>query len=115
MKMQWAILIGLLFAIIISVFAIVNVEEVPVNYIFGEAHLPLILVILGSTLIGALISASFATVKIFGLRRKLKFTEKQLDDRDTIIIEKDREIMRLQEELEQTPPLINDEHIDPNL
>jgi uncharacterized integral membrane protein len=50
MKFQWSLLIGLIFAVIIAVFAVVNVDTVPVNYVFGNAEWPLILVILGSAL-----------------------------------------------------------------
>ena len=60
MKMQWTLLIGLAFAIIIAIFATVNVGRVPVDYIFGEAYWPLVLVILGSALLGALIRVCFA-------------------------------------------------------
>ena len=56
MKFQWNLLFGLLFAIVIALFAIFNVEAVQVNYIFGEAQWPLILIILCSALLGAIIS-----------------------------------------------------------
>lgn len=38
MKMQWTFVVGLLFALIIAIFATVNVERVPVDYVFGEAY-----------------------------------------------------------------------------
>jgi len=60
MKLQWLLLIGLVFAVIIAVFAVVNVDEVPVNYVFGEAEWPLILVILASALLGFLLSSVLA-------------------------------------------------------
>lgn len=99
MKSQWALLVGLLFAIVIAVFAVVNVEDVNVDYVFGEAQWPLILVILFSALLGAVISISFAIFKMFNAGRNVKNYEKQLSERDAIIIDKDREIARLQQEL----------------
>lgn len=78
MKVQWALIFGLLFAIVIAAFAIVNIEEVPVNYIFGEAHWPLILVILGSALFGAIASASFSMMRILALQREVKQQRKQI-------------------------------------
>ena len=56
MKFQWNLLFGLLSAIVIAIFAIVNVEAVKVNYVFGEAQWPLVLIILCSALLGAVVS-----------------------------------------------------------
>lgn len=82
MKAQWAILIGLVLAIIIAIFAVVNVDPVPVNYLFGEARWPLILVILGSALLGALVSGMLAMVRSFTLSRKVKALETEKATRD---------------------------------
>lgn len=101
MKLQSGLVFGIIFAIVIAIFAIVNMEQVPVNYVFGEAMWPLILVILGSTLIGAIISASFATVRLFSLQRQVKGLDKQVEEQQLIINEKDSEILRLRTELEE--------------
>lgn len=79
MKVQWALILGLLFAIVIAAFAIVNIEDVPVDYIFGQAYWPLILVILGSALFGAIASAAFSLVRIFSLQRENKQLRKQME------------------------------------
>ena len=60
MKMQWILVIGLLFAIAVAIFATVNVTEVPINYVFGEARWPLVLVIFGSVFAGVVISLCFS-------------------------------------------------------
>ena len=60
MKFQWTWLLGLLFAIIIAVFSVVNVDAVPINYVFGTAEWPLVLIILCSALLGAAISGFVA-------------------------------------------------------
>ncbi|MGB6406667.1 MAG: lipopolysaccharide assembly protein LapA domain-containing protein, partial [Planococcus donghaensis] len=72
MKLQWLLLIGLVFAVIIAVFAVVNVDEVPVNYVFGEAEWPLILVILASALLGFLLSSVLAIMRNYQMQRKVK-------------------------------------------
>lgn len=82
MKAQWAILIGIVLAIVIAIFAVFNGEAVPVNYLFGEAQWPLILVILGSALIGALISGLFAMTRSFKLSRRVKVLETEKSKRD---------------------------------
>ena len=85
MKLQWSLLFGLLFAIIIALFAIYNVNTVPVNYVFGTAQWPLILVILGSALLGVLLSGSVAIYRSFVLSRKVKQLEKELQKKDATI------------------------------
>ena len=95
MKIQWALILGLIFAIIIALFAMVNIEDVPVNYMFGEAYWPLILVILGSALIGAIISASFSLVRIFSLQREAKQLHKQLDQKEPQLQQELRELREL--------------------
>ena len=99
MKIQWTLVVGLIFAIIIAIFATVNVESVPVNYIFGEANWPLILVILGSVLVGFIISFCFSAFRMLGSKRQTKLVKKDLDDTRVLLNEKDAEILRLKEEL----------------
>lgn len=72
MKTQWTLILALIFALIVAVFAVINVDPVQVNYLFGEAQWPLILVILGSVLMGGLIVGSFGLVRMFVLQRRLK-------------------------------------------
>lgn len=80
MKSQWMLILGLLFALIIAVFAVINVEAVQVNYLFGSTSTPLILVIMISTLFGGLAVGSLGMVRVFMLQRKVKHLEKQLND-----------------------------------
>ncbi len=96
MKFQWSLLIGLIFAVIIAVFAVVNVETVPVNYVFGNAEWPLILVILGSALLGALLSGSVAIFRSFVLQRRVKHLEKEVTSKESIIATQQNEISTLQ-------------------
>ncbi|MER2106370.1 MAG: lipopolysaccharide assembly protein LapA domain-containing protein [Solibacillus sp.] len=94
MKMQSGLVFGL-------IFAMVNMESVPVNYVFGEAMWPLVLIIFGAALVGALISVSFATMKMFSLQRQVSTANKQVDEQQHILNEKDSEILRLRTELEE--------------
>ena len=96
MKFQWSLLIGLIFAVIIAVFAVVNVETVPVNYVFGNAEWPLILVILGSALLGALLSGSVAIFRSFVLQRRMKNLKKEVTSKESLIATKQNEISTLQ-------------------
>ncbi|WP_210366781.1 lipopolysaccharide assembly protein LapA domain-containing protein [Bacillus sp. REN3] len=77
MKFQWALLLGIAFALIVSVFAVINVEPVAVNYLFGEAEWPLILVILGSVLMGGIIVGSVGLFRMYMLKREVRALKKQ--------------------------------------
>jgi lipopolysaccharide assembly protein A len=78
MKMQWTLIFALVFALITAVFAVINVGPVQVNYLFGSADIPLILVILGSTLLGGLITGLFGIIRQYRLQRRIKFLEAEL-------------------------------------
>lgn len=77
MKLQWMYFIGIIFALIIALFAVLNVERVQVNYLFGHAEWPLILIVIGSVLIGSLITGLMSSVKMASLRKKIKILEKE--------------------------------------
>ncbi|ANU12837.1 hypothetical protein B481_3176 [Planococcus halocryophilus Or1] len=96
MKLQWLLLIGLVFAVIIAVFAVVNVDEVPVNYVFGEAEWPLILVILASALLGFLLSSVLAIMRNYQMQRKVKALQKEIAVKETLIATQQNEIAAYQ-------------------
>jgi lipopolysaccharide assembly protein A len=79
MKGQWGLLFAILFALIIALFSVFNVDPVTVNYLFGEARWSLILVILGSVLMGGLMVGSIGLVRVFRLQRTVKRLERELE------------------------------------
>jgi uncharacterized integral membrane protein len=79
MKFQWALLFGFLFALIVAVFAVINVDDITVNYLFGESQWPLILVILSSVLMGGLIVGSVGIVRMYSLQRQVKLLKREND------------------------------------
>lgn len=78
MKSQWMLLLAFVFALVIAIFAVINVEPVKVNFFFGQTSTPLILVILFSTLFGGLTVGALGLVRVYVLQRKVKQYEKQL-------------------------------------
>jgi len=72
MKGQTYVILSLVFIIIVSVFAVANVEAVQVNYLFWKGDSPLILVILFSVLMGGLITAGAGLVKYVRLEKERK-------------------------------------------
>ena len=108
MKTQWGLIMGIIFAIIIAVFAVVNVNAVEVNYVVGTGHMPLILVILFSALLGAAISSIIAMIKSVSLKRKFNDQLKEMNAKEIQIAMQQNEIAALQKEV---PPENDDEKI----
>ncbi|REB07201.1 DUF1049 domain-containing protein [Sporosarcina sp. BI001-red] len=110
MKSQWMLLFGLLFALIISVFAVFNVDKVPVDYVFGEAHWPLVLVILGSALLGALTSGLFNVFRSVKTRHEVKVLKRTITEKENTIANQQNEIAMLQKSPELANEVISDSY-----
>jgi putative membrane protein len=78
MKQQWTLIFALLFALIIAVFSVINVESVPVDYVFGTAQFPLIMVILGSALAGGFVVGLFGTIRMVQQNRTIRMLQREL-------------------------------------
>lgn len=77
MKGQGLLISAFAFALVIAIFAVINVEQVEVNFLFAKTSTPLILVILASTLLGGLTVGLFGILRIFRLQRQVKALEKK--------------------------------------
>lgn len=77
MNKQWTIIFALIFTLIVAIFAVINVKSVEVDYLFGRSEWPLILVILGSVLMGALIVFSAGIFQVMRLKREIKALRKE--------------------------------------
>lgn len=77
MKSQGMLISAFAFALVIAIFAVINVESVQVNFLFAKTTTPLILVILVSTLLGGLTVGLFGMIRIFRLQRTMKALEKR--------------------------------------
>ncbi|AJY74070.1 LapA family protein [Paenibacillus beijingensis] len=78
MKTQWFLILALLFALVIAIFAVINVEPVGVNFLYKTTQIPLILVILASALLSGLMVGMFGIIRIFRLQRTIRSLEKQV-------------------------------------
>lgn len=78
MKTLWMFICVLLISLITAMFAVVNVASVPVDFVFIQLELPLIVIILGSTLLGGLIVGLIGSLKQFKLKRANKQLERQV-------------------------------------
>ncbi|ANF96359.1 LapA family protein [Paenibacillus bovis] len=78
MKFQWLLILGLIFALIIAVFAVINVDPVQVNLLFDMVQVPLILLILGCALVGGLIVGFYGIYRQYRLQRQIKSLQAQV-------------------------------------
>ncbi|WP_096201422.1 LapA family protein [Bacillus sp. FJAT-45350] len=81
MRGQWGLILGIVVALVIAIFAVINVEPVRVNYMFGVSDWPLILVILGSVLMGGIIVGAVGMVKVYQLQQEIKRLKKGSADK----------------------------------
>jgi putative membrane protein len=77
LKTQWLLILALLFALITAIFAVINVNSVEVNFLFATTNIPLILVIVGSTLLGGIIVGIFGIVRQYQLQKKIRLLENE--------------------------------------
>lgn len=85
MKNQWRLVIILLLALLIVIFAVLNVTPVTVNFGFGTAKWPLIIVIIVSLLLGALITVLASTMNALNLRRQVKALKAEQKQQETAV------------------------------
>lgn len=79
-RIQWTLIAALVFALITAIFAVINVDPVQVNFLFGTFSVPLILLILGCTLLGAVIVGSYSIYIQYRTQRKVKLLQAQLNE-----------------------------------
>lgn len=79
MKNQWRLVAGIILIIIIVLFAVFNVDSVPVNFGFAVVDGPLIIVILVSLLMGSLITLLVATGSATKKNKEFKQLRAEID------------------------------------
>lgn len=98
MKNQWRLVVGIILVLIIVLFAIFNVDAVPVNFGFIKVDWPLIMIILGSLFIGAIATVLVSTSSSIQVKKELKKVKKELDDKDN---QTNEQLSKVQAEYEQ--------------
>ncbi|PLS34637.1 DUF1049 domain-containing protein [Carnobacterium maltaromaticum] len=98
MKNQWRLVVGIILVLIIVLFAIFNVDAVPVNFGFIKVDWPLIMIILGSLFIGAIATVLVSTSSSMQVKKELKKVKKELDEKDSQTKE---QLSKVQAEYEQ--------------
>lgn len=80
MKHQWRIILGFVLVLVVVLFAVGNNNLVDVSFLVVEMKAPLILIILGSAIIGALIVVLTSVSTIWSQKRTIKKLQNTLTD-----------------------------------
>lgn len=80
MKRQWGTILAIILIAVVAFFAVINVDSVPVNFGFGVVAWPLIMIILGSLLVGALATVLISMGTTYKNKKELKNTKKELEN-----------------------------------
>ncbi|RKL68569.1 hypothetical protein CR203_00505 [Salipaludibacillus neizhouensis] len=103
MKGQWGLITSIIFILIISIFAVLNVDPVQVNFGFlGQAEWPLVIVIIASVLMGGLIVGSVGIFKMYRLQSEIKRLKNQAKTSSDSLEAKNNEVS--EESDDQTIP-----------
>ncbi|MCY0869255.1 MAG: LapA family protein [Firmicutes bacterium] len=78
--MQWRVVAAILFALVVAVFAVVNVHAEPVDFVFVRVHVPLVLIILGAALCGGLAVFAVGLASRVRLVRETRTLRAQLEE-----------------------------------
>lgn len=77
-----------------------NAQQVEFYYLFGSAHLPLIVLVIGVFGVAVLLTLLLVAARIFGLKREIRRLNRQLRDAETEL----RNLRTLTMQQEQAPP-----------
>lgn len=89
MKVQWSLFFSLVFALLVAIFAILNVEAVTVRYGFGTVQVSLVLVILLSALFGGVIVGFYGIFRQYALQRDIRHLKNTIGE-----LEKERDKLK---------------------
>ena len=103
-KGQSAWIIGLLFSIALATFAVMNVRPVYVDLVFYGTQLPLVIVILGSALLGTIVTGSFAWFRKMQARKYVEQLHEQIETLNVQLEQERLRVVRQDEVIESESP-----------
>jgi putative membrane protein len=94
------IVLALLFSLLIAILAAANHQLVIVNYIFGEAKLPLIVLIIGAAAAGAVVTGLIGFYRSIRTALQIRGEKKRQEELQRRLEKLEQEKASLQQELE---------------
>ncbi len=112
--MQAYLVIALTFSVLVAIFAIQNVGPVDIRFLTWRVQeLSLVLVILGSALIGAAVVFLLGLVKQISNHRQIKDLKRKNDELDKVVVElKDTLLSKEKNDIEE--PKGNKKDVEPD-
>lgn len=113
MKKQWSTVLLIALILLVVIFSVLNVDPVSINFGFATVAIPLVIVIIGTLLIGVLIAVIWSTSIILRDRNKQKKLQKQLDNFENEAMQEQVEIQeKHQREVETSKKEIEEKNIE---
>lgn len=107
--MQLYVVLALIFAILITLFAIFNAAVIPVNFLVADVEMPLALVIIGSALIGAVAMLIFDAFRRLKSVKHSKELKKNVDELNKQLAVKDDKILKLESAVKQCESTVSNQ------
>lgn len=79
LKRQWSTVLIIALILLVVLFAVLNVDPVTLNFGFTTVDMPLVVVIIGTLLIGVLIAVMWSTTIVMRERNKQKKLNQQIE------------------------------------
>lgn len=98
LKNQWRLVAGIVLVLLIVTFAVINVENVPVNFGFGKVTAPLIIIIFVSLLFGSLLTLLVSTTSSARSHKELRSMKELVNQKD---VQKEEAITHTKTEYEE--------------
>lgn len=90
MRKQWSSVLLIVLILMIVIFSVLNVDPVNINFGFTMVEMPLVVVIIGTLLLGVLIAVIWSTTLIMKERSNHKKTTQKIGLLETEHVEKER-------------------------
>ena len=107
--MQRNIIVILLFAILIAVFAIQNASQVLITFFSWEYQVSLVVVVLGATALGTIVMGLVASVSQLKLRRELRAVKREKEELRQTNYDLEKQLAELAGQQESQPENIEPE------
>lgn len=101
MRKQWSTVLLIALILVVVFFSVLNVDPVNINFGFTLVEMPLVVVIIGTLLIGVLIAVIWSTTLIMKERSNNKKTTQKMGHLEAEHVEKERTLNEQHKDEEQ--------------
>lgn len=110
MKNTTKTIVILLLLFVVVLFAVINAQPITINFIFTKQRVPLVLIIIGSVIIGAIIALIGTISTIWKKNRAIKELNQQISDLKSTPVDEtsSQEITTLEQKLKESELEISD-------